>query len=70
MANEDLRHLYLLEREAELWRVEGSERAQDRLDDLEPGSPEAVAEEAWQNHCQHRRDAVGIEIGILDQPRG
>jgi hypothetical protein len=51
--NDDEHRGYILNREAEVWRMRW-ERAQDRLDELDPDCPEAKQEEAWQNHCLSR----------------
>ena len=57
--------LYLLGREMELWRTEG-ELAQDRLDDLRPDTAEAINENAWSDHCFHRREQIAHEIHIQE----
>jgi hypothetical protein len=56
--NDDEHRSYILNREAEVWRTRW-ERAQDRLDELDPDCPEAKQEEAWQNHCLSRLNEVG-----------
>jgi hypothetical protein len=57
---------YLLNRELEFWREEGRDRTGDRLFDLDPASPEAKKEGAWQEHCLKRLNAAAWELAELE----
>ena len=68
MGPEDADQLYLLAREAELWHAEATDRAQNRPNDLQEGSPGWVKERAWYDYCVRKHAEVAGEIDKMRNP--
>jgi hypothetical protein len=68
MPPEDADQLYLLAREADLWHAEATDRTQNRLDDLQEGSPEWVKERAWYDYCVRKYAEVAGESDKIQNP--